>query len=93
MDLTLNGFSKNVVSYSTRAQISKVIKRIPRKSHARNAARISNQRICLGALEIASVVVIKKSQKSERQGQKGIWQRIEIRRQTPSIAFQTNPNR
>ena len=59
MDLTLNGFRKNVAWYSAWAQISKVIKRIPRKSHARNAARKSSQRICFGALGTASVVVTK----------------------------------
>src|SRR5271165_7068686 len=65
MDLTLNGFRKNVALYSACAQISKVIKRIPRKSHARNAARKSSQRICLGALGTASVVVTYTSGKKE----------------------------
>jgi hypothetical protein len=57
MDWTLNGLSKNVLLYSTCAQISKVIKRIPRKSHARNAARKSSQRICFITSGTASVVV------------------------------------
>ena len=63
MDWTLNGLSKNVLLYTTCAQISKVIKRIPRKSHARNAARKSSQRICFVTSGTASIVVTKNVRK------------------------------
>src|SRR6202035_2043422 len=58
MDFTLNGLKKNVLLYSTRAQISKVIKRIPKKSQARNAARKSSQRTRLFTFGTVLVVVV-----------------------------------
>ena len=59
IDLTLNGLKKNVLPYTTCAQTSKVINRIPRNSHALNAARKSSQRIGFLASGTAAVVVTK----------------------------------
>ena len=65
MDLTLNGLNKNVLLYARCAQISNVIKRIPRKSHARNVAKKSSHRFCLVASGTASVVVAKMEEKEK----------------------------
>src|SRR3984893_1662974 len=65
MDFTLNGLKKNVLLYSTRAQISKVIKRIPKKSQARNAARKSSQRTRLFTVDTVLVVVVTGEEKRE----------------------------
>src|ERR1700722_2156519 len=75
MDLTLKGLKKNVLSYSTCAQISKVIKRIPRKSQARNAAKKSSQRIFFVTSETVAVVVTRNVRKRRGPGQKEIWPR------------------
>jgi hypothetical protein len=92
MDLTLNGLNKNVLLYARCAQISKVTKRIPRKSHARNVAKKSSHRFCFVTSGTAFVVVAKMGE-TRKPGQKGIWPRFATRRQIPLIGVRTNPNR